>query len=97
MKTELKALTVPASVAAGAPKEVAGYVEKTIQIMGTFVATLDVEISLDGARYQAVHSGITAPGFYTVPHACKKLRIRTTAFTSGVPEAWFGGFDSRSF
>lgn len=97
MRIELKALNVLASVGDGEPKEVKGFREITVQVMGTFVATLEIQISLDGARYHSIHTGITAPGVYSVDHACKKLRVKTTAFTSGTPEAWFGGFDSRSF
>lgn len=97
MKTEFKDLAVPVIVGAGAAFHCVRFREKTVQISGTFVADLQIEVSLDnGSNYSPAGSTINAPGVHSVPFTCTHVRIRTTAFTSGTPAARFGGFDSRS-
>lgn len=87
MRYDKFTLAVPTSVAAGAAQSTPGcYEQCAVQIWGTFAATLAVEASSDGTNFSAV-SSVTAPGWVSIPFAFKAIRINTTAFTSGTPNA----------
>lgn len=98
MKSYFRNLTVPTTdITAGAAVPVKDYREKCVQILGTFVADMAIQASLDdGATYGAVVASVTAPGLHSIPYACTHLRIFMTDYTSGAPAARFGGFDARS-
>ena len=100
MKTDFEDLDVKLSATTnqniGAAFHCDRYREKTVQIYGTFTATVEIQASLNGTDYFAVQSNISAGGAYAVAFTCKFIRIKTTAYTNGTPKAKFGGFDSRS-
>lgn len=79
-------LDVNASVAAGDAQEVAGLYDKWVHITGSFTATLDVEVSADGANWDAIATVSAAATIEVAPNT-KYLRINTTAYTSGTPAA----------
>ncbi len=92
-----KQLEAPASVAIGAAVNADRLADKTVQIIGTFVADLDIEGSLDPAgTVFGVIATVSAPGLTQIPGTFRKLRINTTAFTSGVPQAFLGARDDRT-
>jgi hypothetical protein len=98
MRSYFRALEVPAeSDESGVSMKVENYRDKTVQVFGTFTATLEIEISLDqGNHYLAVEEAITEPGIYLVPQTCTHLRMRNATHVDGTPQAIFGGFDARS-
>ena len=89
-------LEVPTSVDVGKASNVFRFRDKTVQFGGTFVATLQLEGSLDGNEYAPIGAAVTAPAILPVPVTVEFLRVRVTAFTSGAPTAAVAGFDFRA-
>jgi hypothetical protein len=89
-------LEVKAEVGAGKAEQVFRFRDKYVQLHGTFVATLQVEASIDGSDYFAVGAAQTTPGVVAVPETVEFVRMRTAAFTSGEPKAVLAGFDERA-
>jgi hypothetical protein len=89
-------LEVKQAVDAGRAENVFRFRDKTVQVHGTFVATLQLEGSIDGSEYFAVGAPVSAAGVLRVPEMLEFLRVRTTAYTSGEPKAAFAGFDERA-
>lgn len=88
-------LAPPASVAVGPTFDTRRLTGKNLQVSGTFVATLQLEGSVDGDNFVNVGGGITTPGVTAIPGYFSKLRIRTAAFTSGTPVAILGALFQR--
>jgi len=55
---------------------------KTVQIYGTFTATIVVEVSSDGTNWYTAGS-LTAPGRILVNEIWTFIRANVTAYTSG--------------
>ena len=89
-------LEVKQAVDVGRAENVFRFRDKTVQVHGTFVATLQLEASIDGSEYFPVGAAMTAPGAVLVPETVEFLRVRTTAYTSGEPKAVLAGFDERA-
>lgn len=89
-------LEVLAAVGAGKAAHVFRFRDKYVQLHGTFVATLQIEATIDGGEYFPVGAAQSAPGVVAVPETVEFVRVRTTAFTSGEPRAVFAGFDERA-
>jgi hypothetical protein len=89
-------LEVKQAVDAGKAEHVFRFRDKYVQVHGTFVATLQIEASIDGSDYFAVGGAVSAPGVVAVPQTVEFVRVRTTAFTSGEPKAVLAGFDERA-
>lgn len=89
-------LEVKAEVAAGKAEQVFRFRDKYVQVHGTFVASLQLEASIDGSDYFPVGTVQSAPGVVPVPETVEFVRVRTTAFTSGEPKAVLAGFDERA-
>lgn len=83
------------AVETGVAREV-GHLDNpfTVMVSGTFVATILIELSMDGTSWAAFGSAITAPGVVSVNVPCKQVRARCSAFTSGLAVAWLGGKNS---
>lgn len=97
MRPEAISLPVPAAVAAGASIDSSLYREGSVQIGGTFVATIQVEFRQHSSMpWSPVGAPLTAPGFVDVPHCAFELRTNVTAYTSGTPLGYFAGFNSRT-
>jgi len=84
----IQPLQVPQSVSAGTWLPCQGLGNKTVHVFGTFVASLQVQYTV-GDDTEAINLGaaLTAPGYLQVPMVVKKVRINTTAYTSGTPKA----------
>ncbi len=81
-------IVVPTSVAAGAGSQVTEYGERiTVFLTGTFVATVQFQISADDTTYFDEGSALTAPGVVEITKPCKFVRANVTAYTSGTPLA----------
>ncbi|MBI3184632.1 MAG: hypothetical protein HYZ28_21050 [Myxococcales bacterium] len=89
-------LEVKQAVEAGRAEQVFRFRDKYVQIHGTFVATVQVEGSIDGSDYFAVGAAQSAPGVVPVPETLEFVRVRTAAYTSGDPKAVLAGFDERA-
>ncbi len=88
-------LAPPASVNVGPTFNTRRLTDKNLQVAGTFVATLQLEGSIDGTNFADVGAAITTPTIVAVPGYLELIRIRTTAFTSGVPVAQLGALFQR--
>ncbi len=89
-------LEVRQAVEAGQASNVFRFRDKTVQIHGTFVATLQLEGSIDGSEYFPIGTPRSAAGAAQVAETIEFLRVRTTAYTSGEPRALLAGFDERA-
>jgi hypothetical protein len=89
-------LEVPAEVRTGATINVFRFRDKTVQVSGPFVGSLQLEGSIDGDTFDPIGAALTAPGFVLVPLTVALLRVRVTELTSGAPTAAFAGFDFRA-
>ena len=84
-------LDVKASVGIGDALDTRNWRELWVQVDGTFVATLAIEVSLDGGTFQEIvtvdaGSLIELTGDASaIPAAA--VRIRTSTYTSGTPTA----------
>lgn len=88
-------LDVPTAAGVGAPKPLRDIqLEKCVQVAGTFTANLSIEVSLDGTHYQAVVTGVTAPGIHQLPYPAATVRVRTVSFASGAPVVTVAGYGS---
>jgi hypothetical protein len=95
-RPEIMTLSIPTAVGVGAAANVFRFRDKTVQISGTFSATLQLEGSIDGNAFQAIGSSTSTTALISVPFAVQFLRVRVTAFTSGTPTAVVAGFDYRA-
>ena len=89
-------LEVKQAVDVGKAEQVFRFRDKHVQVHGTFVATLQVEASIDGSDYFNVGAAVATPGVVPVPETVEFVRVRTTAYVSGEPKAVLGGFDERA-
>lgn len=86
-------LNVPTSVAAGSAQKCDVYRDKYVQTFGTFTATIQLQVSMDGTNWaNSSAAAVSAPGIVSVPETCAFIRANVTAFTSGVPNMVLGGF-----
>lgn len=95
-RPERLTLEVPAAAGAGKAENVARLRDKTVQISGAFVGSLQLEGSIDGEDFEPIGAPLTAPGFVLVPMAVTFLRIHTVELGSGAPKAIAAGFDFRA-
>lgn len=77
---------------AGAAFPCAPMRDKTVQVSGTFSATLQLEGSLDGVAWSSLGATITANAIRAIPEAIHYIRVNTTVFVSGVPVVKLSGF-----
>jgi hypothetical protein len=86
------ALNVPASVAAGTALAVLALTRPLlVQVVGTFVATIQLQGSVDGATWVSEGSPITAPGTLEISKRYAYIRANVTSYTSGAPVAVVAG------
>ena len=85
-------LEVKASVAVGAWLVCESMDNLCVSVGGTFVATVQVQVTVKGDTDPVnVGAVLTAGGQIQIPGRVKKVRINTTAFTSGAPWAVLAG------
>jgi hypothetical protein len=92
-------LNVATSVAAGTPLTIEDGEQGIVQISGTFVATLQVQVSLSAAGddwFDWSVPIVDAAGYVILPRGSgARLRINTTGYTSGTPVAkYVSGFSA---
>jgi hypothetical protein len=93
-------LPVPASVSAGAPVDCRALEAKSVNIIGAFTGSIQVQLSLDPSNPPASTSwtnvGVpfTAPGVLFVPQPCAWIRVNVTALSAGTPTGTVAGMTS---
>ena len=95
-RPESIALEVPKAPGVGHAAQVFRFLEKTVQVGGTFAGSLQLEGSIGGEEYAAIGAPITTPALVPVPLTVEFLRVRLLALASGAPTATFAGFDYRA-
>lgn len=56
-------------------------------VQGTFVGTVQLEISADGTNYVPEGTAVTVPDRIAIPNSAQFARIDVTAYTSGTIES----------
>lgn len=95
-RPERMTLDVPGAGGTGKPENVFRLRDKTVQVSGAFLGSLQLEGSVDGEDFEPIGAPVTGPGFVLVPMAVAYLRIHTLELTSGAPRAIASGFDARA-
>lgn len=76
---------------AGTAQLVQQFINKYIQVAGTFVATVNLEGTIDGTNWITLHAALSTGTLYSIPQTVEKLRLNVTAYTSGAPLVTFSG------
>ena len=97
MRPEFKTLDAPASVASGASSALPSLcIDHTIQVAGTFTASVRIEVSNDGSNWLEV-GAYTAPWILVLDGSSFRLiRVRTASYTNGAPVVIYGGVNVRA-
>ena len=97
MRYEPYELDVKDSVADGTAFPVRHFSSKTVEVRGTFVATLQVQGRISpAAPWSDIGATISSATLVSIAPAIAELRIKTTDYTSGTPLATFAGFNERT-
>jgi hypothetical protein len=99
-RPEFQSMPLPDPVGDGSgdPIIIERFGDKTVQVAGTFTATVNIEGTLDGTNWQLVDGGaLTAPGVIEIFPTYKELRVTISGYGTGTPVVTFGGFDERAF
>jgi len=89
-------LEVPNAAGVGAAAHVFRLRDKTVQLSGVFVGSLQLEGSIGGEDFGPIGGALTGPGFVLVPMTVAFVRLRVNELTSGTPKAIASGFDFRA-
>jgi hypothetical protein len=81
----------------GSPTRVDRMLGHTLQIRGTFSATLVIDVSNDMIAWVPATGNLTTPQLLTIAGSFRYIRVRTAAYTSGTPTVHYAGFDQRGF
>ena len=95
-RPERMPLEITAAPGTGKAENVSRLRDKTVQISGAFVGSLQLEGSIDGEDFDPIGAPLTGPGFVLVPMAVTYLHIHTVELSSGAPKAMVAGFDFRA-
>lgn len=60
-------------------------------VLGTFVATVKIQVSYDGGTTWVEFASVTAPGVTAVLPQCGMVRATCSAFTSGQADVFVAG------
>ena len=91
-KKIVRALAAPTTAAAGAGSDVSDLVSAVAVLAGSFDATYQLQMSLDGTNYVDTGSALVdAAGSVSIPDAAQKVRWNCTEHTSGTPVSSVGG------
>ena len=78
-----------------AAKFVEQYGEKTLQVFGTFTATVTFEGTQDGTNWSPIAAAITAPGFITTTHVVQQVRATVSGHSAGTVSTRLGATNLR--
>lgn len=82
------------AVSTGSAVDVSDSEEYAVAVSGTFVATIQVEVSHDGTNWAKFGADVTAPGTVKVDIPVKMIRAKCSAFTSGTAQVNLGARDT---
>lgn len=68
---------------------------KTVQIGGTFVATVQLQGTINGTDWVNIGAAVTAAAIIEITPAYRSLRVVITGYASGTVVASFAGFNTR--
>lgn len=94
MRQDALPFVVPSAVAAGIAMDVTTYVDKFVQVGGSFTATIEIQGRCHKEAPWFVVATVSAPGITPVPQSFCEMRINVTAWTS-TPEVFLGAMNSR--
>ena len=89
----MSSLAVPTAVAAGAGQRTYGYNECGVYVFGTFVQTLQIQVSPDGVEWFDEGSPFTAKGKLTFTVPAMFVRVNVTVHVSGQATVMLVGED----
>lgn len=75
--------------------DVESYVDKFVQLYGTFVATVEIQGRIHPDAPWFTVASVSAPGITAIPQSFSAMRINVSAWTSGQPVAALGAMNSR--
>lgn len=79
-----KLLNAVAATGASGHLDFKGVKKASLQLLGTFVGTIQIEGSNDAAvTFGQIGTDITTPGLIDIPTYCDFIRLNVSAFTSG--------------
>lgn len=82
---------------AGQTLDVEGYdVPVGVGVFGTFVGTMQIEVSMDGTNWAPFGAALTAPGTVKIDIPVKMVRAHCTAWTSGAIIVYAGVVDTNT-
>ena len=93
MSYEGRDLDVKSTVSLGDIVEVDGLSDKWVQLKGSFTATIEILVSLDGGTTYLMIATLDAPNIVEVPQPATHMRTNTTAISSGAPTATLRAFN----
>lgn len=97
MRLESSLLQVPVSPGNGTAIPVRDLTSKFVQVYGTFVGSLNLEVSLNqGNDFAPTVVGVTAPGIYEISEPATHVRIALVSLSSGTPGAVLNGHNLRT-
>lgn len=70
--------------------------EMTVQVGGTFTATVQVQGAIGTGPFQNVGSSVTAPAFIDLPNTLSRIRLVVSGHSAGAVNGWLGGVDRRA-
>jgi hypothetical protein len=65
-------------------------IDKSVQVGGTFFATVEVQGTLDGTTWEVLGT-VSSPEVVEIPNAFRSVRLSTTSWRSGAPTAVLSG------
>lgn len=89
--TNLKLLTAAGAAGVGFQRAFAELTSPTIQTVGTFVGTVQVQVSNDGVTWVQDGANITTATTQTITPGFRWVRAEVTAWTSGTIDAYLAG------
>jgi hypothetical protein len=77
----------------GEPVTLASVVNKCVQISGSFVATLEIQMRADEAADWVTVATTSSTGIVELWESLPMIRVLTSAYTSGEPNVWLTGVE----
>jgi hypothetical protein len=95
MRREVLELDVELTAAVGDAQLCEILVDKWVQIGGTFTATVEIQITINGTDWVTLGS-YTAGDILEIPQNAQYIRVETTAYTTGTPTVTLAGRSART-
>jgi hypothetical protein len=70
--------------------------EMTIQVAGSFTASVQVQGAIGSGPLQNIGTAVNAPAFIDLPTSLSRVRLVISGLSGGEVNAWLGGVDRRA-